>query len=315
MEGVKYEGYTEAISSAQGQASCSGLQGEGKMRGCCVSRGHSQLPARACQPANPDPDATDSGPSNERAFHHAATLLSLDGTTRLLGWQGPCVPSSRPVGWAIGLAARHGPAGRPGCQADRLPPSRRAQAIPRSKRPCLPQGSPAPTSTSSPNSPLGSAPPGGAPSAAGLPRAESLPVPSGATGLGKAVDIDRLESDDGQGNAERLLSPRSRARDLSAPTDKQAGGRAVIEEIFENERLQVRGRAGWRAGGMAGGWDGGRAGWRAGECRRVMPRWFDPVSLAAAMGLPRCAASCGVHGAPFYCVSCCWSRSCPCPLS
>uniref|UniRef100_A0A1D2AAN3 VASt domain-containing protein n=1 Tax=Auxenochlorella protothecoides TaxID=3075 RepID=A0A1D2AAN3_AUXPR len=38
--------------------------------------------------------------------------------------------------------------------------------------------------------------------------------------------------------AERLMSPRGRARDLLGPTSRQAGGQAVMEEVFENERLQ-----------------------------------------------------------------------------
>ena len=39
--------------------------------------------------------------------------------------------------------------------------------------------------------------------------------------------------------AEKLMSPKGRARELSRPVKREAGDQAVIEEIFENERLQV----------------------------------------------------------------------------
>lgn len=51
--------------------------------------------------------------------------------------------------------------------------------------------------------------------------------------------------------AERLMSPRGRARDLLGPTSRQAGGQAVMEEVFENERLQVS-----RGGVGPGVWGG-----------------------------------------------------------
>lgn len=93
MEGVKYEGYTEAISSAQGQVS-PGDAWEGGDCACQDTRGAQVMPATS----DPSPAAADSGAGIEWTVHHAASLLSLDGAPRAPGWLG------RGTLWFVGHA-------------------------------------------------------------------------------------------------------------------------------------------------------------------------------------------------------------------
>lgn len=63
--------------------------------------------------------------------------------------------------------------------------------------------------------------------------------PNGTVMTGGGLATTQRGDSESELAAEKLMSPKGRARDLSRPVKREAGDQAVIEEIFENERLQV----------------------------------------------------------------------------